>query len=155
MPSQFKIEMMHILEDEELIPILIEDIHNSKEGTYKDFLNIIEGKDISILMSPSKKDKLFLLQTIISYISYYSNLSDEKINEYIVCLVTEYNSNNIGYVYNNTGPLTHIYDNNHYKLFNKFNNNLDSKIIDFVECSYWLDMDKLMIYLYDKCYPEG
>ena len=174
--NEVKIEYMRLLDTETLISLLVEMIHDSVTLPFLRFINITRGKNTSILLAPSKEDKLILLQTIISYLSLYTNRIDYLIDDNCKYLTKLYNDLDMFCINGdcNIKFFHNLFFINEYIEQYKplYDANICDKVFDILECfknktplseklsswyriqmfifaSFWMDMDQLLIYLYD------
>lgn len=168
---------MRLLDTETLVSLLVEMIHDSVTLPFLKFINITKGENISILLAPSKEDKLILLQTIISYLSLYTDRIDYVIDDNCKLLTKLYNNFNMFCIngdcdlkFFNDLFFVNTYNEEYMSLYDAhiceskaddimycFKNNLQlsSELLSwyriqlFIFASFWIDMDELLIYLYD------
>lgn len=167
---------MRLLPEEQLVSMISELIYNSSNFIYTKFINSIRYDNTTILISPDVKDKKLLLKSIIRYLNFYTNKPSymcDGIIQVLVKLYNQYNMTTIKYesipfidllLYNITDTdLLHIREveilsENDIELIQKYYKNkkiLPSDILSllklqiFIMVSFYLDMDELLICLYN------
>lgn len=165
---------MRMLDHESLISTIVQMIHDSVSLPFLNFVNIIEDKNISVLVAPSTEDKLILLQAILTYLDLYTDISST--DDVCINMVELYNNCNLSYIYGNTLQFNKVFTykankdlwylykanfcdksvvNRIEKCFNKKTKISEEdavwyKIQMFAFASLWMDMNQLLLYIYNN-----
>lgn len=170
---------------DDLINYIVDSIHNFDINyeDFINYYNLSD--DLMVLKSPSNDDKILLLETISTYFNKYRYVLKDRISldGYLSVLSEVYNEHCIGYMNHKISfynLLTFSEEEYVYRLGYLYNINLLREnevniIIDnhekgtimpeylyrlvnlqlFIFASVWIDMDKLLLYLYNEFNPEA
>lgn len=161
------IEIMRSLPEESLANLIADSILNFESFYFTEMINIRNGR-INVLVSPSKKDKVLLLNAISILLSMKTN-NTNFIDKTLELISEEFNKSNIKYIKDD--------DINFYNVFAthgaslgleklsftitrrtldcirskkplKLEDSINLRIQLFVYASVWFDMDRYLKYLY-------
>lgn len=161
------IEIMRSLPEESLANLIADSILNFESFYFTEMINIRNGR-INVLVSPSKKDKVLLLNAISILLSMKTN-NTNFIDKTLELISEEFNKSNIKYIKDD--------DINFYNVFAthgtslgleklsftitrrtldcirnkkplKLEDSINLRIQLFVYVSVWFDMDRYLKYLY-------